>query len=157
LGLGSISVQSAAAVAITGGSISGISPLPIASGGTAASTAAQARSNLGLASGATTEVGTMATQNSNAVNITGGSITGITALSIGVGGTGATGAAQALVNLGAASVTRSINTGSGLTGGGDLSADRTIAIASNSNGFGTRTVSAASPTGGNNGDIWYQI
>lgn len=54
----------------------------IADGGTAATTAAGARTNLGL--------GTIATQNSNNVTITGGSITGITALTVPVGGTGIT-------------------------------------------------------------------
>lgn len=47
--LSGLATQSASAVAITGGSISGLSPpLPIASGGTGASTAATARTALGL-------------------------------------------------------------------------------------------------------------
>lgn len=33
---------------------------------------------------------------------------------------------------------------------------RTISIATSSNGFGVRTVSTGSPSGGVNGDIWYQ-
>jgi len=49
LGLGSIATQNADNVNITGGSISGITPLAIADGGTGASTAADARSNLGVA------------------------------------------------------------------------------------------------------------
>lgn len=48
--------------------------VPINKGGTGASTSAGARSNLGL--------GTIATQNSNSVAITGGSITGLNALSV---------------------------------------------------------------------------
>lgn len=45
----------------------------------------------------------------------------------------------------------------GLTGGGALSANQTISIASGSNGYGTRTVSSSSPTGGSDGDIWFKI
>jgi hypothetical protein len=157
LALGDMAGQNAGAVNITGGSITGISALPILSGGTGATTAAQARLNLGLGSGATASIGTMGTQNSDSVNITGGSISGITPLAIASGGTGASAASVARNNIGAASSGIIISAGSGLTGGGDLTTNRTLSIATNSNGFGTRTVSTASPSGGNNGDIWYQI
>ena len=56
-------------VNITGGTISGLSsPIAIGDGGTNATSASSARSNLGL--------GTIATQASNAVAITGGTISG---------------------------------------------------------------------------------
>jgi len=68
-------------VAITSGTITGISPIAVAVGGTGASDAAAARTNLGL--------GTIATQAASSVAITGGSITGITDLAVADGGTGA--------------------------------------------------------------------
>lgn len=51
LGLGTIATQNANNVAITGGSITGITDLAIADGGTGASTAEDARINLGLVAG----------------------------------------------------------------------------------------------------------
>lgn len=51
LGLGSIATQASDSVSITGGSVTGITDLAIADGGTAASSASAARTNLGLAIG----------------------------------------------------------------------------------------------------------
>jgi hypothetical protein len=74
-------------------------------------------------------LGTMSTQNANAVAITGGSITGITDLAVADGGTGASDAAGARTNLNAADQATTITAGTGLSGGGNLSANRTIDIA----------------------------
>jgi hypothetical protein len=158
LQLGDLATQNVGNVFITGGQITGIIDLAIADGGTGASNPADARNNLGLATGAVTTVGTMSTQNANAVNIIGGSIVDITDLTVADGGTGASTAAQARTNLSVPPNSRTITGINGLTGGGDLSADRTITIASNSNGFGIRYVSTGAPNiPGVTGDIWYQI
>jgi hypothetical protein len=77
------------------GNVSGV--VAVANGGTGASTASGARTNLGL--------GTISTQDATNVSITGGSITGITPLAVADGGTGATTASQARVNLGAVGLT----------------------------------------------------
>lgn len=131
LGLGTMATQNANLVSITGGTITGVTIggmqpedatlTSIAALGTAAdkflyttgidtwtegaitaagrallddAAASNQRTTLGL--------GTIATQNSNSVSITGGSITNITALLVDAGGTGATDAATARTNLGVA-------------------------------------------------------
>jgi hypothetical protein len=110
----SMSKQNANAVEITGGTITGVAPIPIASGGTGSSTASAARSALGL--------GTMATQNSNEVTITGGNmdsvailggtVSGLTSpLPIASGGTGSNtaGSARSALGLGSMATQNSSN------------------------------------------------
>jgi hypothetical protein len=81
----------------------------IASGGTGASTASAARTNLGL--------GTIATQDSNAVTITGGTISGITDITVADGGTGASDAATARTNLGLGTIATQAASNVAITGG----------------------------------------
>ena len=158
LGMGDMAIQNSSSVAITGGNITGITDLAVADGGTGASNAADARTNLGLASGAVTTVGTISVQNANAVAITGGTISGITPLAVADGGTGGNTAAQARTNLAVPPNTRTVTGSGGLTGGGDLSTDRVITIATTSNGYGTRYIGTTGPNiAGVTGDIWYQI
>lgn len=61
LSLGTISTQNANNVTITGGSVTGITDLAVADGGTGASDAATARSNLGTNNAANITTGTVAT------------------------------------------------------------------------------------------------
>jgi len=140
LGLGSLATQAATNVSINGGAIANTSitggtvvglssPIAVTDGGTGASTAAGARTNLGL--------GTIATQDANNVTITGGSVSGITDLAVADGGTGASTAADARSNLGlgslatqnlinlAADVTGTLPIANGGTGASDAATART--------------------------------
>ena len=96
LGLGSIATQSASAVQITGGTITGLgTPLPITSGGSGAANASAARSNLGVQIGSDVQaysaelVGLAAASSSTGiyVRLAAGSVT---QRSIAVGGNGLT-------------------------------------------------------------------
>ena len=98
----SLSSNASGPIVSTSGVLAPVGALPIALGGTGANTAAAARTNLGLGTGATTTVGTIATQNSDAVTITGGSITGVTPIAVTSGGTGASTASAARFSLSAA-------------------------------------------------------
>jgi hypothetical protein len=227
LGLGTIATQGSASVSITGGSITGITDLAIADGGTGASTAADARTSLGaqatitgaattitssnlsssrvltsdvsgkvaassvtstelgylsgvtsaiqtqisgkqpldaeltalaalavtdgnfivgngttwtVENGATARtslgLGTLATQNANAVSITGGSITGITDLAITEGGTGASNATDARSNLGLGSMATQSSVSVTISGG-SITGITDLAIADGGTGAST--------------------
>jgi len=189
------SVSSLGTATITGGSITGITDLAVADGGTGSSTASGARTNLGLAIGsnvqqyyaglesigslgtnadqliyttasntyatsslttagrallddadattqrATLGLGSIATQASSSVAITGGSIAGITDLAVADGGTGASTAANARTNLGLGTLATQSGTFSG-TSSGTNTGDQTITLTGNVTGTGTGTFAA---------------
>jgi hypothetical protein len=104
-GLGTIATQAANNVSITGGSITGITDLAVADGGTGASTASDARTNLGLVigtdvlspSGSAASLTSFPTFNQNTTG-TASNVTGTVAVLN--GGTGATTTSDARTNLG---------------------------------------------------------
>jgi len=104
-GLGTIATQAASNVSITGGSITGITDLALADGGTGASTAGDARTNLGLVigtdvlspSGSAANLTSFPTFNQNTTG-TASNVTGTVAVLN--GGTGATTTSGARTNLG---------------------------------------------------------
>ena len=172
LGLGTIATQDASAVAITGGSITGITDLAVADGGTGASTAAGAMVNLlpsytgnankrlGLNSGATglewvTDGGGTVTSidvsgGTTGLSFTGGPVTTSGTITLGGtldvdnGGTGATTAAGARTNLNAVDQALILTAGTGLSGGGDLTANRSFSISNT--GVTAASYGAASKT-----------
>jgi hypothetical protein len=104
-GLGTIATQAASNVSITGGSITGITDLAVSDGGTGASTASDARTNLGLVigtdvlspSGSAASLTSFPTFNQNTTG-TASNVTGTVAVLN--GGTGATTTSGARTNLG---------------------------------------------------------
>ena len=123
---------------VTGNATNVSGVVAVNNGGTGATTVTAARTALGL--------GTIATQNSTAVNITGGTITGITDLAVADGGTGASTVTQARTNLGLTIGTDIQPFSNELTG---------IAAAVNATGFyvrlGTASVTERTLTAGANG------
>ena len=104
--------------------------VPIALGGTGATTATSARATLGL--------GSIATQNSDNISITGGAITGITDIAIADGGTGASTATGARNNLGLGSIATQGSDNVTITGG-EITGITDIAIADGGTGASTAT------------------
>lgn len=104
-GLGTIATQASSNVSITGGSITGITDLALADGGTGASTASGARTNLGLVigtdvlapTGSAASLTSFPTFNQNTTG-TASNVTGTVAVLN--GGTGGTTTATARTNLG---------------------------------------------------------
>lgn len=121
--------------------LSGTPTAPTAAGGTNTTQIATTAFVTSAVSTATGSLGTMSTQNASNVAITGGAINGTTI-----------GASTASTIRGT-----TITATTGFTGDltGTASAATSVTGAT-SNGFGTRTVSTSAPTGGSNGDIWYQ-
>jgi len=159
--------------------------IPVAAGGTGATTASTARTNLGITG--------IATQDPASVNFTGGNITGLTNLSTGIfTATGTTTLSGTATSSGTLAVTGGLtldgaagtagtylkSTGSGNTpvwsdlGLGTMSTQNNTSVnidggtingttvnghTVGSNATNNRTVSTGNPSGGSDGDIWYKV
>jgi hypothetical protein len=155
-GLGTMSTQNANAVAITGGSITGITDLAVADGGTGASTLTGYVKGSGtspLTASATipntdiTGLGTMSTQNANAVAITGGSIAGITDLAVADGGTGASTLTGYVKGNGTTPLTASATIPStDITGLGTMSTQNANSVAVTGGAINGTDIGASSPS-----------
>lgn len=132
----------------TTGAVTLAGTLALANGGTGATTAANARTNLGL--------GSIATQNANSVSITGGSITGITDLAVADGGTGASTAAAARTNLAVPEQTTHavINTGVFWENGQTVTTNYTVTSGRNAMSAGPITINSGVTVTVPSGSVW---
>lgn len=128
-GVGTISTQSAGAVSITGGSITGITDLAVADGGTGASDAATARTNLGLAIGSDVQA-----YDADLAAVAGLSTTGLVART-------GSGTAAARTITGSSSIT--------VTNGDGVSGNPTLAVPTG--GIGATELAATAVTAGSYG------
>jgi len=174
--LANMSNQSSNAVNITGGTITGLSNLT-ATNATFTNTNTTGSVKFDNSVGSTGQVlssqgstatpiwktlGTMSTQNSNNVDITGGSVnvTGSLKLDGSVGSNG-----QVLKSVGSTATPVWTTLGSMSTqnntsvniDGGTITGTTVNGNVVGSNSTGKKTISTGNPSGGSNGDIWYKI
>lgn len=132
IGLGTMASQNANAVAITGGTMSGVT----ITGGSIPNTSV-------------TGLGTMSTQNANAIAITGGTITGITDLAVADGGTGASTLSGYVKGNGTLAMTGSASIpNTDVTGLGTMSTQGAGAVAITGGAINGTTIGATTPSTG---------